>query len=382
MASVLHVVSYFPPDRVGGVGEVVATVHRELLEAGHRSHVVTSGTSRGDPRVSRVARGSIDFPLMSVRALALAREADVVHLHHGEGLGLLAAIRLARVDVPVLLTLHVGVGAMAASLAPYRVAGHAFGRESGAAVMRRLLAMPVRALLDRAALAMADDVSFIAASAARDNLDDHAAARARIIYNGVHLPAASVESASPVDLLFVGADTPRKRVESLPLLLYAVRRRHPTARLRIVGLSPESNPEILRLAERLRVSDGIEFAGVLRTGDLGAQYRAAKVLLVPSAYEGLPMVILEAFSHGLTCVATAVSGHPEVVADGRNGYLVPLDDIEAMAERASSLLSDSGLRQSLGAAARATVAARFTARRQVDEYLDWYAGHVEARCGR
>lgn len=379
MASVLHVVPYFPPDRIGGVGEVVATVHRGLLEAGHRSHVVTSGTSADDPHVSRVARSPNGFLLKSARALALARGADVVHLHHGEGLGLPAAMQLARLDVPVLLTLHVGVSRMADSLAPYTIAGQVLGRESGADALRRLVVLPLRALLDRAALAMADDVSFIAASAARDNLDADAAARARVIYNGVHLPDTDSAAASPVDLLFVGSDTPRKRVEALPLLLRAVRRRHPAARLRVVGLSRDTNPELLRLAERIGVSDGIEFVGALRSGDIGAQYRAAKVLLVPSAYEGLPMVILEAFAHGLPCVATAVSGHPEVVVDGENGFLVPLHDIEAMADRAAALLGDAALRDRLGAAARASVAARFTAERQVREYLAWYAEHMVAR---
>lgn len=378
MASVLHVVSYFPPDRIGGVGEVVATVHRGLLAAGHRSHVVTSGTSTDDPHVSRVARGPNGFLLKSARALALARGADVVHLHHGEGIGLPLAMRLARLEIPVLLTLHVGVGRMADALAPYTIDGLTLGRESGIDVLRRLLVLPLRGLLDRAALELADDVSFIAASAARDNLDADAAARARVIYNGV--PDSGIAAAaSPVDLLFVGSDTPRKRVEALPLLLRAVRRRHPAARLRVVGLSRDGNPEMLRLAERIGVSDGIEFAGVLRARDIGAQYRAAKVLLVPSAYEGLPMVILEAFAQGLPCVATDVSGHPEVVVDGENGYLVPLDDIESMADRAAALLGDASLRSRLGAAARATVTARFTAERQVKEYLAWYGSHMAAR---
>lgn len=379
MASVLHVVSYFPPDRIGGVGEVVATVHRGLLEAGHRSHVVTSGSTTDDPHVTRVARGPDGFLLMSGRALALARAADIVHLHHGEGIALPVAMQLARLDVPVLLTLHVGVGRMADALAPYAIDGIPLGRESGVAALRRRLVLPLRAMLDRAAMAMADDVSFIAASAARDNLGAAAATDARVIYNGVRVSEIDTASASPVDLLFVGSDSPRKRVEALPLLLRAVRRRHPAARLRVVGLARDTNPELLRLAERLGVSGGIDYAGPLRADALGAQYRAARVLLVPSAYEGLPMVILEAFAHGLPCVATAVSGHPEVVVDGENGYLVPLDDIETMADRAAALLADAALRDRLGAAARATVAARFTADRQVREYLAWYAHHTEAR---
>lgn len=375
MASVLHVVSYYPPDRIGGVGEVVATVHRGLLARGHRSHVVTTGRSHDDPLVIRVAGGPSGFPLASARALALASAADIVHVHHGEGLGLMLAMQLARVETPVLLTLHVGVSRMAESMRPYRVAGRTLGEESLGARLHRTLVMPMRALMDRAALAISDDVSFIARSAARDNLDALDAKQARVIYNAV--PRFSADAALPprCELLFVGSDSARKRVALLPLILQEVRRSHAKARLRIVGLTAETNPAILALAQQLGVADGIEFAGELRGSALAAEYRAASVLLVPSAYEGLPMVILEAFAEGLPCVATAVSGHPEVIADGENGFLVPLDDIVAMGARAARILGDAALRQRLSEQALRSVATRFSVERQLDEYLDWYAQH-------
>jgi glycosyltransferase involved in cell wall biosynthesis len=372
MASILHVVSYFPPNRIGGLGEVVAQVHRALLAAGHRSHVVTTGRARGEPNVTRVARGAGGFALASARALSLARDADLVHLHHGEGLGLLAAMRLARVRRPVMLTLHVGIPQLAASLAPYHVGPHRFARATLRRVASRALAMPVRAWLDRAALALADDVSFIARSAAVDNLGAQRGARARVIYNGVE-SAVGDAVAAPVDLLFVGANTSRKRVELLPLILHAVRRALPTARLRIIGFGREANPELLAAAQALGVLAAIEFAGPLRADEVTAHYRAAKVLVVPSAYEGLPMVILEAFAAGLPCVATAVSGHPEVVRDGETGYLVPLDDVEACAAHVVALLQDDARRAAFARAARQTVLGAFTVQRQVEEYLAWYA---------
>ena len=50
---VLHIVAYFPPDRMGGVGEVVAHLHAELRGNGHVSHVFPTGTSADDPTVER-----------------------------------------------------------------------------------------------------------------------------------------------------------------------------------------------------------------------------------------------------------------------------------------------------------------------------------------
>jgi glycosyltransferase involved in cell wall biosynthesis len=118
--------------------------------------------------------------------------------------------------------------------------------------------------------------------------------------------------------------------------------------------------------------EAIDFCGRKRAAELSPYYRAAQVLVVPSAYEGLPMVILEAFAQGLPCVATRVSGHPEVIADGENGFLVPLDDPQAMAAAVIRILQEPGLATRMGESARATVRAHFDVRRQVREYLALY----------
>lgn len=393
MASVLHVVSYFPPDRIGGVGEVVAHVHRGLLAGGHRSRVVTSGHSRDDASVLRLAKSPGGFSLASARALQLARESDVIHVHHGEALGLLLGLSLLRIETPVLLTLHVDVAAMAAASRPYRAAGRRLGSWGLREAAYVTIAMPLRALADRAAMALADKTSFISRSAALDTLGAELAATATVIYNGVpSAPAMVIDSAlpstptiaagsyahgqasaAPCDLLFVGTNQIRKRVESLPLVLAAVRQRRPQATLRIVGFTADENPALLATARALGVADAIEFAGRCRAEELAAHYASAGVLVVPSAYEGLPMVILEAMQHGLPCVATRVSGHPEVIRSGENGVLVPLDDPDAMAAAALALLEDPAKRAELGAAAKRSVAERFSVERQVAEYASLYA---------
>lgn len=370
MAIVLHVVSYYPPDRIGGVGEVVANVHAGLRAAGHRSVVVTTGTSTDDPTVLRIAKSPVRFALASVRMLQLAREADVVHIHHGEGLGLLLAMRLLRVQTPILLTLHVNVGAMIPSMRPYRAAGRALGATRVSDFLYTNIVMPVRELMDRAARLLSDSVSFISQSAARDTLGTE---RATVIYNGIAPAIQSPSAHAPTDLLFVGTNSLRKRVEMLPLVLAIVRKQRPTATLRIVGLTREDNPELTALAQSLGVLDAIVFEGRKRSEELGAYYAASKVLLMPSAYEGLPMVILEAFSHGLPCVATDVSGHPEVISAGENGFLVPVDNPQAMADAALRILRDAALAAKMSAASRSVVATKFSVARQVNEYLALYA---------
>ena len=380
MPRVLHVVSYFPPDRLGGVGEVVAHVHRALRAAGHASTVLTTGVSTDDPCVRRIASSPGTFSFAAMRYASLARAAELVHIHHGEGVGLLGAMRALGIQTPVLLTLHVSVAAMCRSLGPYRVGGRTFHRDTLRDWIYRHVTMRVRSGLDRIALKFADHVSFISRSAATDVLGEDAGARATVVYNGVPRASPVTHSPSlPTELLYVGTNTERKRVELLPLILFEVRRQRSDARLRIVGFDRDENSELVSLARELGVLDAIEFAGRIQSGALGRYYRSARVLLVPSAYEGLPMVILEAMQHGIPVVATRVSGHPEVIVDGVNGLLVPLDDPAAMADAAVRVLEDPSLEARFGAHARSVANERFSVERQVSAYLAEYERLVRSR---
>lgn len=374
MAIVLHVVSYFPPERLGGVGEVVATLHRHLLASGHQSTVLTSGTDQRDPTVRRIARTPLRFAVASLRMAWLARGAEVVHIHHGEGLGLVLAMRLLRISTPVLLTLHVDVRSMRPSMRPYRVAGFTIGGASLRDVWYANVVMPARALLDRVAIRMADRISFISRSAARDSLGSGTAEHATVVYNSVEPTVMPLAPAAPrTDLLFVGTNSRRKRVETLPLVLAYVRERVPEATLRIVGLDREDNPDLNRIAKALGVEHAIVFEGRRSVAELGAYYAASRVLIVPSAYEGLPLVILEAFQAGLPVVATRVSGHPEAIDHGVNGLLVPVDDPRQMAEAACRILESPDLAVAMGDAALRTVGERFSIARQLEGYLAIYA---------
>lgn len=315
------------------------------------------------------------FPALSVRALADARRADVVHVHHGEAIGLLLAMRSAGIATPILLTLHVDVATMAGSARPFRAGGRELGWRRAGETIRDSLTMGTRALLDRLAVRVADRVSFISRSAAVDSLGPDAAAEATVIYNAVPFAPGPVV-AQPVvsDLLFVGTPSTRKRAELLPMVLAAVRRRRPAATLRIVGFTAAQAPHLVALARELGLLAAIRFEGVLRGEELTACYRSSGVLLVPSAYEGLPMVILEAFAQGLPCVATRVSGHPEAITDGLNGRLVPLDDVAALAAASVEILdADASVRAAMANAARRAVAERFTVARQLEDYLALYA---------
>jgi glycosyltransferase involved in cell wall biosynthesis len=377
---VLHVVSYFPPDRIGGLGEVVAHLHEALLRAGHDSHVLTSGRTTGDPRIVRLPGGPTRFTLTCWRHLSRAKRADVVHVHHGEALLLLLLMRLLRVRVPIVLTLHVSLPHLMRSLRPFEVNGHRLGQVTGG--FARAVRTRVRTFFDRWAMALADEVSFISRSVAADVLPLGRAESARVIYNGLPARPTPNAVADPVEVLFVGTPSIRKRIQILPFVLAKIREKREGCRMRVIGFVPEDDVEFLRWARALEVLDAFVFEGRMRSEEIAAYYAAAQVLLVPSAYEGLPMVVLEAYQLGLPCVATRVSGHPEVVEDGYNGFLVEVDRPDGMAQAVLSILEDPAKGRRMGARGKALIAERFGVERQLRAYVELYRGARSPLGGR
>lgn len=85
----------------------------------------------------------------------------------------------------------------------------------------------------------------------------------------------------------------------------------------------------------------------------------ADVLALPSAWEGLPNVVLEAMAQGLPVVASAVDGVPEVVESGVTGWLVPPHCVTALTETLSLVAADSGLRRTVASRALEAVQQHF-----------------------
>jgi glycosyltransferase involved in cell wall biosynthesis len=106
-----------------------------------------------------------------------------------------------------------------------------------------------------------------------------------------------------------------------------VRERHPEAVLLLVGRG-SLQPETEALARELGLGDGVRFLGVRE--DVPVVMRAADAYVMSSAWEGMPMVLLEAGAAGLPIVSTKVGGNHEVVVDQQSGFLVPARDHEAL----------------------------------------------------
>ena len=200
-----------------------------------------------------------------------------------------------------------------------------------------------------------------------------------VIPNGVD--AARFAQSPPADLgafgippnartlLFVG----RLEFQKAPELLIEAAARclpaHPDTHLLLVG-DGALRGRLAAQAQETMVADRIHFAGS-RT-DVPGLMRSASLLVLPSRWEGLPNVVLEAMAAGLPVIATAVEGAAEVVRNGETGWLIPADSVTALADAMTAALDRPELTAALGAAAQQAVVECFTWDRAAGAYAGLY----------
>ena len=99
---------------------------------------------------------------------------------------------------------------------------------------------------------------------------------------------------------------------------------------------------------------------------------SSDLLLLPSETESFGLVALEAMACEVPVVVSNVGGLPEVVTQGKEGYLVEVHNVDSMAERSLEILSNDSLRREMGRRGRETAKARFCADRIIKLYEDYY----------
>lgn len=161
----------------------------------------------------------------------------------------------------------------------------------------------------------------------------------------------------------VGRISPWKGQDIFIQAAALVNRRFPNARFFIIGAAlfgeDQYEQEVRRLPGQLGIEDIVEFTGF--RSDIKRAI-AELDLVVHASTKGEPFgqVIIEGMAAGKPVVATNGGGVPEIVEDGRTGILVPMGDVQAMAEAISQILSDPVEARAMGIRARQRVADHFT----------------------
>jgi N-acetyl-alpha-D-glucosaminyl L-malate synthase BshA len=137
-----------------------------------------------------------------------------------------------------------------------------------------------------------------------------------------------------------------KRVPDVVRIFAKVRERVP-ATLVLAGDGPQ-RPDAEHEAERLGVASDVRFLGKIDA--VAELLRAADLFVLPSRSESFGLSALEAMACGVPVLATKVGGLPEVVEDGVTGALIPLGDLDGMAQKAFELLTDDALHATMSRA--------------------------------
>ena len=149
----------------------------------------------------------------------------------------------------------------------------------------------------------------------------------------------------------------------------AVSVRVPAARFVIVGDGPLRG-ELEALSSSLGLTDRVSFVGL--QSDPVPWLAAMDVWLSTSAFEGLPLALLEALAAERAVVATAVGGVPEVIVDGRNGRLLRAEDEAGLVDAVSAFCVDGDAARRAGVAGRAVVEKQFGIRQMQERLLAVY----------
>ena len=196
------------------------------------------------------------------------------------------------------------------------------------------------------------------------------AEKIHVIHSGIPITDFSPDahparmSTAPPLILSVGRLVEKK---GFPFLIRACKRlrdRGYRARCVIVGSGP-GEEALRRMIHDLDMEDWIALPGWLDQTQVRAYLEEATIFALPCIVaangdqDGIPAVLMEAMAMARPCVSTAISGIPELIADGHTGLLVPEKDAMALADALSRLLDDAALARRLGQAGREKVCDEF-----------------------
>ena len=175
-------------------------------------------------------------------------------------------------------------------------------------------------------------------------------------------------AAAPVAAL-VGRVDAQKRVDRFLEVARRVSRRLPEARFVVIGDGPLLTG-LRRTARESGLDPQVLFAGP--RDDVPQVMAAMDLLVLTSAFEGLPNAVLEAMAAGRPVVATDVGGCRELIVDGVTGYLAPPDDVDGLAEKTHRILSSGDRGRSLGEAGRRRAFSEFGADAMARRFEELY----------
>ena len=273
---------------------------------------------------------------------------SVIHAHSALPCGHAAALLSRRLNIPFVVTIH-GLDAF-----------NSFFQDGMPRDWRRKVSLEVYRSA-RMVICISHKVHEILTSGASPET------RSTIVYNGVNpelfSPGTVPSEPGDAEILMVG-NLLRSKGHALVLrAMERIRSSFPELRCNMIGEGPDG-AEFAALARELAIDSRVHWAGRQSRSQVAQAMQRCSVFALPSSNEGLGCVYLEAMACGKPVIACRGQGIDEVVEDGKNGWLIPVNGLDELVQALSTLLASQEMRMRLGTAARQTILKELTLSQQ------------------
>ncbi|MCK4666165.1 glycosyltransferase, partial [Candidatus Dependentiae bacterium] len=180
----------------------------------------------------------------------------------------------------------------------------------------------------------------------------------------------AIKQREPIKILTIGRLTEKKGHKYAIKAIGKLIRKHKNI-LYIIAGDGELRSTLESLTSKLGIKNHVTFLGVVEEDEVLNLYRDADIFLLPSItsdtgdQEGIPIVLIEAHATGLPVVSTFHTGIPEIVINGKSGFLVPEKNVDALAERLDFLVSHPALWEKMGKEGREHIEKYFNIKTQI-----------------
>jgi len=293
-----------------------------------------------------------------VRQLHQRSPIDVIHAHAALPCGHAAAFLAQRLGVPFVVTIH-----------SLDVFNRCF-QDGMAARWRRKASSEVYKRA-RKVICISDTVRRLLA-------DGLSGVSTEVVYNGTDtdffVPGSPQNQTSTI--LLVGTMLAGKGQELILRAVARIKDSYPGLRIRMIGEGGDRD-RFAELAEALGIRNSVDFEGKRSRSEVAEAMRTCTIFALPSRFEGLGCVYLEAMACGKPVIGCRGQGIEEIIHHQGNGWLIPVDGLDELVSGLKTLLEDAELRSRIGQAARQTVLESLTLSHQAERLMKIYKEAAE-----
>lgn len=194
----------------------------------------------------------------------------------------------------------------------------------------------------------------------------------QVVHNGVPIRPMRPSLSEPPTVAYAGRLVWEKGVDVLLQAFARAKADTPKARLIIAGRGAEET-NLKALAVELGIAECVTWLGHLPRPEMEQHFEKAWVQVVPSVWaEPFGNVTTEAMMRGTAVIASEVGAQPEIVSDGKTGFLVPPNDVDALKDALVRLLLNPTLAEQMGQAGRERAITHFSEDSCTERFLEIY----------